>query len=164
LNIRINKVLYEINILGFLLSVFLIVGCSNLIKNYVEAKEVEKKGHLIRAVIIRKEYKSRGRSYSIVEIPSESIKQHLYITDFDGKNNGDTILIQYLSPTNVILEPFEDGFYLGPNNLFAVISGILVTLFILYFSISKSENLSKKEKYELKRKKYLYKKGEKLTH
>jgi hypothetical protein len=85
----------------------------------------------------------------------------LYISNHNKINIGDTILVQYLSSSKFILQYVDNGFHYGPNNIFAVAFGLITSFVLLYVSINKSENLSRKEKYELKRKNYLYKRGEK---
>jgi hypothetical protein len=160
MNIRINKVLYKISLLGFVLGVLALYYSITVLKKYLLVKEVEKNGYLVNGILLKKNCESRGRSYGLISLPSLGNLQKLSITNCEKLEVGDTMSFKFSSYSKAIFQNDNGNLYFGQHHLFSMIFGIICSLFVFYISFHKSENLTKQEKYLLRNKKILKRKRE----
>jgi hypothetical protein len=125
--------------LAFIALALLTLGFSFFaFNNYLKAKTIEKNGRKIKGIVMDKfcQRKKKNNGYVTLQLISEGISKQLKTNNCSFINIGDTMMVQFLSTNEDILE-YRDGKILTGGYFYSMLLGFIATILIFFIGIKK---------------------------
>jgi hypothetical protein len=141
MKMQINIKNHEIHLLLILLTLLTLTFSFFALYNYLQAKNITKNGKKVIGVVteIFCTRKKKNNGTVILQLPSVNISKKLKTNNCTFINVGDTIMVQFLSVSDGILE-YRNGKILSGRYFYSTLLGFLASILIFFIGIKKRKS------------------------
>jgi hypothetical protein len=143
MKIDLNTKTHEIHIAFIALSLLTLSFSFFAFYNYLQANKIEKNGKQIIGIVTDKfcQQKKKNNGYVTLQLPSEGLSKQLKTNNCTFMNIGDTMMVQFLSANDDILE-YRNGKILIGGYFYSMILGFIAAILIFVIGIKKRKSVN----------------------
>jgi hypothetical protein len=131
---------YEIHLAFIALSLLTLGFSFFAFNNYLHAKDIVKNGRQIKGIVTDKfcQKKKKNNGYVTLNLASEGISKQLKTNNCTFIHIGDTIMVQFLSANDDVLE-CRNGKILTGGYFYSMLLGFIAAILIFFIGIKKKK-------------------------